>query len=279
MVRKVLIPAALGLLLIKTPSAQAQVFKEVPPDLVFWNPVNVHTLSERDKAINWTWPSAEEITDKAPKDAAIAEEAKEEAEYWLRTLTNESLVPPDVKNRMLLLDEPVDRIVARYIVDDLAVECLQTKRSLHLLVRKVGAQKVSDLADIAKLVHEVAQKLFAGANGPVPTLSVPLEFIRKRDYGARVLVATGNVSYYTREGDDAIYLRPDKALMYAFWWGLTVNTDGETIHFENIMKRTKPPEPSELQPQPRPMSPAEANTESWFVPQASREDELLDLLR
>ena len=244
---------------------QVPSFREVPSEVGFWNPLVVgRRLSERDKCLNWRWPTPDEVKAKAPKDAEAAEKAKQEAAYWLRALTNETLVPDDVQDRMLLLDEDVDRVVARYAVDDLAIYWLQTRRSLILLVQRIGAPRLSDPKDMGTLVEELAQKLFVGPPGPVPSLSVPPEFIRQMPYGAQVMVAPGRVTFYTRPQDGRIFNHPDSSLPYAFWWGLIAQTDGQTVQFE-LMKRLKEPDIMEMRGGPvlfiKPGTPI---VESWF---------------
>lgn len=238
--------------------------KELPPDLGFWTP----SIADSCAYFPWPWPSADHIRAKEPKDLDAAAQAKEEAEHWLRLLTNEKYVPADVKHRMVLLDGDIDYIAARYVVDDLAICWVQQKSTLNMLVRKVGAEKVTDIAGLGKLVEEVAQQLFIKPDGLLPSLTVPTEFIRvkgnsplaKVKEGFRVHVATGNVTFYTRE-DGSILNHIDKSLPVAFRWGLHVNTDGETVHFENIMKSLTL---AEGEAQVRFIQPGERIVRSWF---------------
>lgn len=239
--------------------------KEVPADLGFWTP----SIADSCAYFPWPWPSADDLRAKAPKDLDAAGQAKEEAEHWLRLLTNERYVPSDVKDRMVLFDGNIDYIAARYVVDDLAICWVQQKSTLNILVRKVGAEKVSDVAGVGKLVEEVAQELFIKPDGLLPSLNVPVEFIRdKREAprakvreGFRVQVATGEMTLYTRPQDRGIYFRPDKSLPVAFRWGLHVNTDGQTMHFEHVPKSlTLRGGHSQL----RILAPGECPVENWF---------------
>jgi len=239
--------------------------KEVPADLGFWTP----SIADSCPYFPWPWPSADDLRARAPKDLDAAEQAKEEAEHWLTLLTNERYVPNDVKDRMVLLDGNIDYIAARYVVDHLAICWVQQKSTLNILVRRVGAEKVTDIAGVGKLVEEVAQQLFIKPDGLLPSLTVPTEFIRdKREAprakvkeGFRVEVATGEMTLYTRPQDRSIYFRPDKSLPVAFRWGLHVNTDGQTMHFEHIPKsltlRGGEAETRDLAPGERPI-------ENWF---------------
>lgn len=214
----------------------AAAAEQVPRDLVFWT--EGYAARDMRHGIDWRWPTAEEIQTKAPKDPAAAKEAKEEAELWLRLLMNEDLVPDDVKDRMVLLDEDEDRIIARYVVADLAIYWQQKKRSLSIVVRKVSPEKATDLAAMRRLVEEAAERLFAGPNGPVPSLSVPQEHFRKTDYGARGLISMGEVTFRPiRGGAGGVSGQPDRNLLAPFWWGLGAQTDGRTIRFRNLAKQ------------------------------------------
>ncbi len=239
--------------------------KELPPDLGFWTP----SIADSCAYFPWPWPSADDLRAKAPKDLDAAGQAKEEAEHWLRLLTNERYVPSDVKDRMVLFDGNIDYIAARYLVEDLAICWVQQKTTLNLIVRRVGAEKVTDIPSVGRLVEEVARELLIKPGGLLPSLHVPVEFIREKSEaplakvreGFRVLVATGEVTFYTRPHDAAIYGGSDSSLPLAFRWGLRVNTDGQTMHFEHLSKRL------ELQgtnPEVRMLAPGELIVENWF---------------
>jgi hypothetical protein len=236
--------------------------------LTFWT--DAFAARDREDGIDWRWPTPEEISAKAPGDARAAAEAREEAELWLRFLMNEDLVPDDVQQRMVLLDEDADRIIARYVVNDLAIYWQQKKRSLRLVVRKLEADKATGVAAMRLLVEEVAERLFVGPQGPVPSLSVPEEYFRETEYGARGLIAMGNVTFHPiRGGAGGVSGHPDKSLLAPFWWGLGAQTDGRTIRFRTLAKRREwnfqsfnPRAGSEL----RVLRPGERVIESWFSP-------------
>jgi len=239
--------------------------KEMPADLSLWTA----SIADSCAYFPWPWPLADQIEGHAPKDLEAAEKAKGEAEYWLRLLTNERYVPTDVKDRMVLFDTNIDYIGARYVVDDLAICWVQQKSTLNLLVRRVGAEKVTDIASVGRLVEEVARELFIKPGGLLPSLHVPVEFIREKSEaplakvreGFSVEVATGDVTMYTRPQDRGIYFGSDRSLPLAFRWGLRVNTDGQTMHFEHMSKQL------ELQgtdPEVRILAPGECPVENWF---------------
>ncbi|MCK4299620.1 MAG: hypothetical protein KAX80_08800, partial [Planctomycetes bacterium] len=112
-------------------------------------------------------------------------------------------------------------------------------------------------------------QLFIKPDGLLPSLTVPTEFIRvkgnsplaKVKEGFRVHVATGEMTLYTRPEDSSIYFRPDKSLPVAFRWGLHVNTDGQTVHFEHVPKSlTLRGGHSQV----RILAPGELPVENWF---------------
>jgi hypothetical protein len=196
---------------------------------------------------------------KKPLFPEDAEAAKALAEERLRLFMKPEVIPDDVRSRMIALDnrlprgkkgervryhpqeltwsatqEVVDRIVAQYQVDDLAIYWEQNASALEVAVRPAERKPVTELDDKRKLCDEMAKRLFGFSDSPIPSVHVPTQMFWQEPHRAWGYVLVGKATPI--EAQPGVFqIQKDRDLANQAHNLLLTATDGLNVRFWSIV--------------------------------------------
>ncbi len=204
--------------------------RDFPRGLVFFTE-EVRKQLPKKTVYYFDWPTEEELRTKLVTRGEAVSRAKASSVKWIKRVLQARWIPKDIENRLIALNDKVkahDQIRARYMVNNYAIQIIQTTAAVSVLVQPVGKTPVKETRKRQQLVKDAVQA-----------------FLSEHEKICKIN-CSGSIGVRSRYG--LLEGRPIKTEIKdagIYWWGHTHwATDGQTVMFTILKFDGGPAEPS-----------------------------------